>query len=651
MASGYNDLRSDNFYDSFYNLSSYARDVSSFKPFRSRHVKTPDRTLYTKEEDCQNKGVSSVTLENTAPYIGLIAMDIGTSFSGYAFSFNQPCAGVDTDDIHVKRTWGERTALSQNTTKAPTCILLNEDMDFEAFGYEAQEIYSEMQGTEKEHLYYYFDKFKMVLYKENNKVIDPKLKLTAANGKQLPAIDVFVHVMKYMKDDALKLIETEVGDECSSEQFIWLITVPAIWQPSAKVFMRDAAYKANLVSKDTPNQLIIALEPEAASLYCRSLKMKEFVNENGDGAVVSSMESIHLPYMVVDCGGGTVDITVHKINEDNATAIREIYKASGGNSGGTKVDQEFENLLYRVFGKMSIQNFKRDHPAKWLEVISDFEIKKRSDKMLQEKRNQTRIRIPGEFSKLRKSSDSTEDVNIVDEYLIIGANTMQALFSSPVRSIKEYIGNILGEIRQNGIHRISCIFLVGGFSASPLLQKSVREMFSNYRILVPRDCVGAVVKGAVMFGRNPDVITCRICPRTYGTETATEFKREVHDVKHMFTTSLDKVYCGNIFHKLVGINEEIYTGEVKLFTFFPIEPNQENVSFHFYTTTEDNAVYTVEEHVKVEGTEIELDSPDTTKGIDRTIELAVEFGGTEIKVTAKDVETGKAVKAYMNLSA
>lgn len=38
-------------------------------------------------------------------------------------------------------------------------------------------------------------------------------------------------------------------------------------------------------------------------------------------------------YMVVDCGGGTVDITVHEMEKEGL--LRELYKATGGAYGGT----------------------------------------------------------------------------------------------------------------------------------------------------------------------------------------------------------------------------------------------------------------------------------------------------------------------------
>lgn len=44
-------------------------------------------------------------------------------------------------------------------------------------------------------------------------------------------------------------------------------------------------------------------------------------------------------YMVVDCGGGTVDITVHEM-ESTHNHLRELYKATGGPYGSVgKINQ------------------------------------------------------------------------------------------------------------------------------------------------------------------------------------------------------------------------------------------------------------------------------------------------------------------------
>lgn len=60
--------------------------------------------------------------------------------------------------------------------------------------------------------------------------------ITAANGKQLPAIDVFAMTLKFLKDTALEWCK-------SFDNVRWIVTVPAIWSDSAKEMMRKASDK------------------------------------------------------------------------------------------------------------------------------------------------------------------------------------------------------------------------------------------------------------------------------------------------------------------------------------------------------------------------------------------------------------------------
>ena len=68
-------------------------------------------------------------------------------------------------------------------------------------------------------------------------------------------------------------------------------------------------------------------------------------------------------YIVVDCGGGTVDLTVHEM--EGSGRLKELYKASGGAWGATGVDWEFENLLVKIFGIDFVVSFKK-HQACWM---------------------------------------------------------------------------------------------------------------------------------------------------------------------------------------------------------------------------------------------------------------------------------------------
>ena len=57
---------------------------------------------------------------------------------------------------------------------------------------------------------------------------------------------MFSHSIKFMKDEALKVICERTGDEYFNVKDIqWVLTVPAIWTPVAKQFMREAAYEVS----------------------------------------------------------------------------------------------------------------------------------------------------------------------------------------------------------------------------------------------------------------------------------------------------------------------------------------------------------------------------------------------------------------------
>lgn len=62
-------------------------------------------------------------------------------------------------------------------------------------------------------------------------------------------------------------------------------------------------FKAGIASPDDPEQLLIALEPEAASVYCREKKMRDFTSERGDASVSDVFARPGSRYLVIDIGG------------------------------------------------------------------------------------------------------------------------------------------------------------------------------------------------------------------------------------------------------------------------------------------------------------------------------------------------------------
>ena len=101
----------------------------------------------------------SALMAPTLKYVAVVAIDFGTTYSGFAFSFNDKRG---EGGIHMNREWGNDEGRS--TMKTPTTILLRPNKEFDSFGYDADEKYVHFtNGEEKK--YYYFKHFKMELHK------------------------------------------------------------------------------------------------------------------------------------------------------------------------------------------------------------------------------------------------------------------------------------------------------------------------------------------------------------------------------------------------------------------------------------------------------------------------------------------------------
>lgn len=83
--------------------------------------------------------------------------------------------------------------------------------------------------------------------------------------------------------------------------------------------------------------------------------------------------------MVLDCGGGTVDITIHKLtcNPDERFLCEELLPSSGGCEWGSKyVDLYFEEFVKEFFGEELFSTYICNAMAR-LDILKHFEMLKR----------------------------------------------------------------------------------------------------------------------------------------------------------------------------------------------------------------------------------------------------------------------------------
>jgi len=122
--------------------------------------------------------------------------------------------------------------------------------------------------------------------------------------------------------------------------------------------MRKAAFDAGMISDPNSNKLGVCLEPEAACMACEDQRMSE---ESAQSANSLQILKNGDKFMVLDCGGGTVDITVHRV--EGTTPLRlsevfEVFEPSGGPWGSTFLDDAFEQFLEKLTGSESWGRFK-----------------------------------------------------------------------------------------------------------------------------------------------------------------------------------------------------------------------------------------------------------------------------------------------------
>lgn len=93
----------------------------------------------------------------------VVAIDFGTTFSGYAFQFRHDYESDGIRSIFANTSWvaGGDGLMSWKT---PTTLLLNTDDSFNSFGYEAEEEYNDSIENDEHHDYHYFRRFKMMLH-------------------------------------------------------------------------------------------------------------------------------------------------------------------------------------------------------------------------------------------------------------------------------------------------------------------------------------------------------------------------------------------------------------------------------------------------------------------------------------------------------
>ncbi|XP_053389263.1 heat shock 70 kDa protein 12A-like [Mercenaria mercenaria] len=553
------------------------------------------------------------------------AIDFGTTYSGYAYSLKREYE-IDNSKIIINQKWvaGSMSLLS---LKAPTAVLFDSKKKFHSFGFEAEDYYSELALDKKHQNWYLFRQFKMRLHDKEKLKLHRETEIEDVKGRKMKAKDVFGAAIKYLKQHLLDMLETR-GTGFENKDIHWILTVPAIWTDSAKQFMREAAYKADIDG----DQLSIALEPEAAALNCIVTHKDDFKSSKG---ATFSLAAPGTKYMVIDLGGGTADITVHERQRDGG--LREIHKASGGAWGGTQVDEEFYQLLIRIIGAPVFQKFREEHTADFLSLQRELETKKRV--ITPKSSGKITIKVPSRIGMLYLKMMKEEIEDAIEESRYAGqitwdvdkmrlnADIFKGLFQPCADKIVNHIKVLL---QKPDVAGTSIFLMVGGFSESEMMQHAIKTAFPKVRIVVPEDAGLTVVKGAVNFGYEPGVKS-RVSKYTYGINISPPFDPAIHPEDHRVTVD-GTSRCRDVFKKYIHEGELINVNEPRTGKHITLKANQKEMLLKIFASEKKDPKFTDEEGSEYLGKVI-VNIPGSEKKT--TVVVSMMFGKTELTVEAE----------------
>jgi len=161
-------------------------------------------------------------------------------------------------------------------------------------------------------------------------------------------------------------------------------------------------------------------------------------------------------------------------------------------------------------------------------------------------------------------------------------------------------------------------------------------------------------------------VRVRRCPLSYGVGVLNRFVDGRHP-RHKLLVKDGREWCTDVLDRFVAVDQSVALGEVVRRSYTPARAGQRKIIINVYCSANDDVTYISDAGVRKCGT-ITLDLPEMTPppvlpgaaggaanadaasaGVERReIRATMQFGDTEIKVTAVDVVSSRSVRATID---
>ncbi|ETO03328.1 hypothetical protein RFI_34082 [Reticulomyxa filosa] len=524
---------------------------------------------------------SSVPWRNTENFDCIVAIDFGTDGTSMGINIK------GKDAVRLVTDWSSSGICDKKEVKnkTKTALLMDQNHKNIAFGNEA---WTKYQAPDRDaDKWLLFHRFKMDLYDvageyQVKKQSIVKRELKSINGVCVKSEIVFIGALKFCKQKAIEYFKQN-NITVNENKIQWVITVPAIWSEEAKSMMKQWAQQAEIWSPSIPNQLLIVLEPECASM-CMMLEMKDKLDtvqfKTGDC------------YMMMDLGAGTADMVCHEIT--GPFEVKEMVASFGGPWGSYYINKDIEAIFDKIFtiksnkksDEKKMKEFQATHPIHYLQLLENIEKSKQRFFNNKKTTGVYRIEIPYEFDQFMQDNIPSNLEELVSnfkyleesgheydqEYLSLSCKLWMKLFDKRIDPIIKQMDEVLKRNENILSDKLKYICLVGGFSQSPYLQHRLKQHYEpKYTFVMSERPVFSVVEGAAQLARIPSFISSRIVKYTYGTWSGLPIEHarshskisEDHISKHKFINDItNQEYVDNCFNVFVNKDEEVKVGQM-----------------------------------------------------------------------------------------
>lgn len=343
--------------------------------------------------------------------------------------------------------------------------------------------------------------------------------------------------------------------------------------------------------------------------------------------------------------GGTADLTVLELKEDRK--MKQLHQSAGGAWGGNLINKKIWEIMAKIFGSNVIEDFKK-LTSDFMEMESIIELKKREITI------GSKLELPifpslsglckQDYRTLIKNSEYGNSVKARTGKLRFEPDMVQKIFDLTFTNLFIVVEKVLKHPNAVGVNDI---ILVGGFAQADIIVKQFNEKFPKYKVIIPTDPVLAVLKGAVLFGQDFDIISSRITAHTYGFDVMQPFIDGQHP--RVKKRKIDKTtYCVDVFEKMVAIGDSVDVGKTVEKEVFASSKEMKSMVLKFYQSEIQDPKYVTDSRCKCIG-KLSVEMPDLSGGTERSVMVSIKFGETEITVCGVDKTTGKRQETMLDL--